>query len=392
MKTVWRVAAACLALCMAGLSLWVFSHGANSDTAPVAASVTPSTSPPASTPVLTPGDSTSEPPVPQQEAVPEAVPALPDVKLELYKGPVEHIFFHPLLAYPERAFDGDGMTQGFDDWFVTVKEFKAILDGLYKNNYILIDIGSLYEDKAERGLMLPEGKKPLILSVDDIDYYDYMIRNGTVSRLVVDAQGQIAAVSTDAKHREITSYDNEIVPILDSFVRDHPDFSFKGAKGMLNVTGYEGILGYRTQNLQEKDYEEVKRAAMQVVEALKKDGWSFASHGWGHLDAQKITVERLKQDTKRWKEEVEPLVGPTPVYVFPFGSGVKPGDKKFQALLDAGFHVFCSVGPEPYLKRTRDYVWMDRRHIDGIALRGQVKRLAGLFDAKSVLDPVRPKK
>jgi peptidoglycan/xylan/chitin deacetylase (PgdA/CDA1 family) len=219
-----------------------------------------------------------------------------------------------------------------------------------------------------------------------------MIRNGTVKRLALDEQGRIGAISEDSNHREHFNYDNEIVPILDSFVREHPDFSFHGAKGMLNVTGYEGILGYRTQNLQAKNYDEVKREAIQVVDALKKDGWSFASHGWGHLDAAKITLERLKADTKRWKEEVEPLVGPTPVYVFPFGSSVVPGDPKFQALRDAGFRVFCSVGPEPYLKRTADYVLMDRRHIDGIALRGQVKRLAGLFDARAVLDPVRPKK
>jgi len=311
---------------------------------------------------------------------------------------VEHIFFHPLIAYPNRAFDNDGMAKGFDDWFVTAKEFQAILEGLYKNDYILIDIRSLFEEKNDQGvpslarkeLLLPEGKKPLVLSVDDINYYPYMIENGTVSKLIVDDQGLIAAVSQEPDGSERITYDNEIVPILDVFVREHPDFSFQGAKGMLNLTGYEGILGYRTQNLQASDYEQVKQEAMKVVEALKKDGWSFASHSWGHLDAQKISFDRFKRDTQRWKKEVEPLIGETTVYVYPFGSGVQPGDPKFQALLDAGFRVICGVGPEPYLKISSQYALMDRRHIDGVALRGQAKRLSGLFDAKAVLDPVRP--
>jgi hypothetical protein len=245
---------------------------------------------------------------------------------------------------------------------------------------------------VKKDLQLPEGKKPLVLSVDDINYYEYMIENGTVSKLIVDDQGRIASVSKDKDGRDRISYDDEIVPIVDAFVREHPDFSFQGAKGMLNLTGYEGILGYRTQNLKASDYEQVKQKAMQVVDALKKDGWCFASHGWGHLDAQKISLERVKRDTKRWKDEVEPLIGPTAIYVYPFGSSVQPGGSKFQALLEAGFRLICSVGPDPYLKVTPNYALMERRHIDGVALRGQSKRLAGLFDAKAVLDPVRSKK
>ncbi|WP_213522230.1 polysaccharide deacetylase family protein [Paenibacillus sp. J31TS4] len=281
------------------------------------------------------------------------------------------------------------MSQGFDDWFVTVKEFNAILESLYKNDYMLVDIRTVAQE--ERELQMPEGKKPLILSVDDINYYDYMLGNGTVSKLIVDAKGRIATVSKDRDGTERVGYDNEFVPIIDTFVREHPDFSLNGAKGMLNVTGYEGILGYRTNLLQAEDYEETRSQAIRVAEALKAEGWSFASHGWGHLDARKISLERLIQDTNRWKKEVEPLVGATSVYVFPYGSSVLPGDRKFQALLDAGFHVLCSVGPDPYLRRTPEYMLMDRRHIDGVALRGQAKRLAGLFDAKAVIDPIRPK-
>ncbi|MGX8699046.1 MAG: hypothetical protein ACSW8F_03835, partial [bacterium] len=36
-----------------------------------------------------------------------------------YYGPVEHIFFHQVIAYPELAFDGDEKARGIDDWMCT---------------------------------------------------------------------------------------------------------------------------------------------------------------------------------------------------------------------------------------------------------------------------------
>ena len=39
---------------------------------------------------------------------------------------------------------------------------------------------------------------------------------------------------------------SEVVPLVDRFVENHPDFSIDGAKGIIALTGVEGILGYRT--------------------------------------------------------------------------------------------------------------------------------------------------
>ena len=36
-----------------------------------------------------------------------------------WDGIVEHLFFHPVVAYPELAFDGDSQSDGIDDWMVT---------------------------------------------------------------------------------------------------------------------------------------------------------------------------------------------------------------------------------------------------------------------------------
>jgi|GEM_PF-658376 len=347
-------------------------------TGPAAAAPEPPTGAPS------PGQQTGEGP-----AGPDLVP---------YDGPVENLFFHPLVVYPERAFDGDSLSQGYDDWFVTVPEFKNILEALYRNGYVLIDIRDLYDLSEQDGktllerrqLRVPRGRKPLILSVDDLNYYDYMRDNGNARRLVLNAEGDVAAESTNALGQTVVSTDDEVIPILDAFVREHPEFSLRGARGVIALTGYQGILGYGTHEPKAPGYEAERQDALRVAARLKATGWVFASHGWGHLPLARISQGVLQRDTERWKDQVEPLAGSTPIYVFPHGSRVPMGDAKMHYLEEQGFRVFLSVGPSPYLESTRSYLLMDRRHIDGIALRTQRRLLLPLFDAKQVIDSRRP--
>jgi hypothetical protein len=387
----WVVIAA-VPLLMAGCGAAETPSGSSPANA-VAASPLQSSQPTTSQTQPPGNESTGNPPSAGTETgTPEAEDLVP------YDGPVEHIFFHPLIAYPKRAFDGDAMTQGYNDYFVTVPEFDKMLDALYRDHFILIDIRELFSLKQSGGktvvvrkqLMLPKGKKPLILSIDDMNYYPYMIQNGNVNRLIVDDQGRIAAESTDEQGRTVVSYNNEIVPIVDAFVRAHPDFSYRGEKGMINLTGYAGVLGYRTNELNSPNYEAEKAAAENVIQHLKTDGWTFASHGWGHLDDARISYATFVADTDRWLREVGPLVGPTPVYVYPFGSRPPTGSPKWQYLVKRGFHVLCGVGPTTYVEWTKDALMMDRRHMDGIALHNQPDTLKDLFDAKQIIDPRRP--
>ncbi len=370
-------AGALVAVLAAAGALWPRSWSPAGSSTPVVAS--PAATASAAQPV--------GPPSPPAPPVLTPPPVAPEPERVVYDGPVEHIFFHPLIAFPELAFDGDFLAQGYNDWFVTVPEFKAIMEQLYQNGYMLVDI----ETAVTPGkLRLPPGKKPLVLSVDDINYYDYMRANGNVYKLVLDSEGRVATYAVSPAGEPFLSYDNEIVPLVDQFVARHPDFSLDGAKGVLALTGYEGILGYRTNELQAPSYPLEKAEALQVVQRLKETGWSFASHSWGHQDAAKLSLGSLERDTQRWKAEVESLIGPTPVYIYPFGSGLQPGDPKFAMLQRLGFRTFCGVGPTPYLQTSDGYALMDRRHIDGMALEQQKRLIAPLFDADSVLDPARP--
>ena len=50
---------------------------------------------------------------------------------------MEHLFFHPVIAYPELAFDGDAQADGLDDYMVTVDEYNKILQSVYDKGYVL---------------------------------------------------------------------------------------------------------------------------------------------------------------------------------------------------------------------------------------------------------------
>ena len=173
-----------------------------------------------------------------------------------WDGVVEHLFFHPVVAYPELAFDGDNQANGIDDYMVTADEYKKILQSVYDKGYILVDINSVWSEvtgedgqahMVKNTLYLPEGKKPLVLSFDDTNYYEYMLSNGFTWKLILGDDGKIASWGKDPDGNEVVSRDLDAIPILDKFVEEHPDFSPFGAKGCLSLTGYEGILGYRTQ-------------------------------------------------------------------------------------------------------------------------------------------------
>lgn len=333
-----------------------------------------------------------------------------------WDGIVEHLFFHPVVAYPELAFDGDNQANGIDDYMVTADEYNKILQSVYDKGYILVDINDVWrETTGEDGqpkmvrntLYLPEGKKPLILSFDDTNYYPYMLSNGFAYKLVLGDDGRIASWGRDPAGNEVISRDLDAIPILDKFVEEHPDFSPFGAKGCLSLTGYEGILGYRTQTdtkswsaEQEADRQKEREAVKPIIAELKRTGWTFGSHTWGHIRLGSKSLAEIQADTQRWNDEVASLVGPTTILFYPHGERPDGGDWQqtgpaFQYLQSQGFRVFCSVGIESfsYIKKDICAVICDRLHPDGTTLRYSRQRYLQFYDAKDIMDvDVRPQR
>ena len=221
--------------------------------------------------------------------------------------PVEHLFFHPIIAYPQWAFHDCSATQsekeGLDDWMVTVDEFNKIIQSVYDKGFILVAMEDVWsevtgEDGVARmqrnTLMLPEGKKPLVISFDDVNYYEYMLEQGFTSKLVLGDDGQIWAECTDPYTKQtFLTQDLDATTLLDQFVLAHPDFSLNGAKAIFSLTGYQGILGYRTQNDIDIAADDPARPAFDanraaeieavkpILQRLKETGWTFGSHTWG---------------------------------------------------------------------------------------------------------------
>jgi peptidoglycan/xylan/chitin deacetylase (PgdA/CDA1 family) len=317
-----------------------------------------------------------------------------------YTGAVEHLFTHCLVAYPEIAFSKSNyMRYDYDKDCLTPLEFKRILNSLHKNNYILVKINDVYEMKNGQGikkpLYLPKGKKPLIFSFDDVNYDSKKLGRGMVDKIILDNNNRLATFTKDAKNQ--IAYDNECIVILEQFVKDHPDFSHNGAKGLICLTGYDGILGYRTSRTSLVREKETKEAKL-VVQKLKQSGWEFACHSYGHYHMSTISEQGFLNDIAWWQQEVEKLIGKTKIYAYPYGeyeiaNAQKQKTPKHQILEQAGFELFLGVGQKyffgyaPFHVEKEDRVlFMDRRPIDGNNLRKNRTLYSAFFDTFAVYD------
>lgn len=349
---------------------------------------------------------------------------------------VTHVFFHSLIVDPKRGFSltnsdrWNKATPGFCQWMTTCYEFDKMMEQMYENDFVLVSLYDMINitddsDGVEyvegKNIYLPEGKKPFVLSVDDVSYYHSYDDRGCASKMIVDDDGNPTCEYITADGETLTgAYD--CVPRLDKFIEKHPDFSYKGAKGTIALTGYNGILGYRTDpayrdkdedNLLEDqiawlkanpdfDWDKECAEARKVADAIKDDGWTFASHTWGHIRIGDSELDRIKTDNEKWKEGVEPLVGNTDIIIFAHGQDLAAWDEeyseteKFRYLKGQGYTIFCNVdGSTKYFVQIGDeYLRMGRRNLDGIrlwrAIYGGSDLLSDLFDPSTVIDPDRP--
>lgn len=322
---------------------------------------------------------------------------------------IPHIFFHSLWVDPAQA-EGSSSHQGYLDYMVTLDEFNKMLEQIYANDWVLVspyDISS-FDDKGVmtyNDILLPEGKRPLVLSIDDVSYYEYMEGDGFPTKLFINSEGNVVNSYTDGDGNTIEgAYD--ITPVVDEFVLSHPDFSYQGAKGIIGLTGYNGILGYRTSPSEYPDSPTLKEdqaTATEVANAMKEDGWLFASHSWGHISMTTSTMDRINADSKLWDEEVRPLIGDTGLFIYAFGADIaglenySMDNAKFKKLKDHGFDYFFPIDASTlhWMQLTDDSLRQARINVDGLRMgydkTGKNQALAPFFDIDSVIDPARSK-
>lgn len=317
-----------------------------------------------------------------------------DTPLQDYDGKIYHIFFHSLILNPELAFKSN-TKDGFNYWMTTRTEFIRILDNLYKNDFILIDITSLIDSKGNKTrLRLPKGKKPLIISIDDVNYYDYMRSCGFADRLVALKDGTIACI-IKTKTDEMLDFEGDVIPILDNFVNAHPDFSFKGAKGIVGVTGFQGVFGYRLQDSAKNPKTDNIKNAQKVANALKKNGWKIACHSYSHSNRFKngsISLKSLNNDIKKWQKEIEPITGKTNIYIPPFGTCFSASDPRMKLLKSYGYNIFCPVYKNMSVRFENNMLISERLNFDGFTMIKYPQRIKKyFFDPSYIIDRSRPK-
>lgn len=307
------------------------------------------------------------------------------------------MFTHCLIAHPEIAFQKDNpYGKHLDRDCLTSNEFQRILLALYNNGYALVNAYSTFSGQGTNAhriaFTFPKNKKPLILSFDDVVYAEKNKGKGMCDKLILDGNGEIAAYTKNADH---SVHKQEFIPILEDFIKKYPDFSFDGARGILFLTGFDGILGYRTHRNAENRKSEIEKVK-PIIQKLKNSGWIFGSHSYSHGHMQKYTPEQMKSDVEKWENEVKPLVGETSLYAYPYGEwiiGENCSDLRTKILLNAGFSLFFGVGASPYyvkmpLSSEIKLLFQDRCAMDGVSLRnGNCNRF---FDAKAVYDNARP--
>ncbi len=244
-----------------------------------------------------------------------------------------------------------------------------------------------------------------MLSLDDTNYYTSGTDRGFATKLVLDPRGQVTNTYTDAAGKTVEG-DYDCIPIIDAFVRAHPDFSYHGDKGSIGLTGYEGILGYRSSVHDYGDTaatHEAQRQAKTVAGAIKAAGWNFASHTWRHINMTRDSLASVQRDARRWDSEVRPLIGGTHELIFPFGADISdvtayaPANAKYAFLhgvehFDYLFNVDASR--DAWMQLTPGSLRQARIDIDGITLQrsldGHTHVLNAFFNPRSTIDPRRP--
>ncbi len=329
-------------------------------------------------------------------------------QLVVYQDPslIPNLSFHVLVHDMAKAKQSEEFGGLYNRNFVTTSEFSKILGELYNNGYVLVNFDSFTTNSngtiLPKNISLPEGKKPIMLTETMVNYFEYMtdhnkdgIQNdgdGFANKLVVDENGDIKAEYVDSNGTTMVG-DYDFVPILETFLKEHPDFSYRGAKAILAVTGSEGIFGYRINSSfvasRGASYQEEQIAgATTLVNALRQKGYTLACFTYANQDYSKWNTNQITQDLDQWNQQITPVIGNVDILVYAREADISDyTGATFTAMSNKGFRYFVgrsTTGPSTEVNTT--YVHQKRLMVTGNSLAWNQSLFTNIFDPNSVID------
>ena len=332
-----------------------------------------------------------------------------------YRGHVEVLCVRSLIANTDTAF-GVEFGKGDTGLYLTANEFNQILENLYQKGYVLVDPENMMSATdpgfiLERNLTIPEGKKPLVIIIENLSYDPTAYVCGTCRRLVLNDEKQVCGEYTvkgkDGAEDAVVNRTAEAIGILDVFVSNHIDFTYDGSKGIVSIGGHDSCFGYvvdreqikvrnaqlHTANLPQEEYtdaeiENNRNAVKAIVERLKDTGWKFASCTYGYLpNARKADLAAIREDTDKWMKQIGSLIPDTHMISYPGGNYIYGTDERAEYLKSNGFRIFFGAGPKPYHIYGSNYLYFDRCIISPNSMKNY--DFSRLFDKDEILDPAR---
>lgn len=307
-----------------------------------------------------------------------------------YQGEIEHLCFNPLIAFPEKAFnENNHLRNQYDSTKITAFEFQNILNELYRNNYILIDIEDVFETNndtlVKKELRLPQNKKPLLLSFDNTTYQSNYQNLGEIDKLIIDRNNQLATYTTKQSVQDRIAYDNESILILENFIKKNPDFSHNNARGIIFFTGENGILGYNISHKNASSKFEKKRV-LEVIKKLKSLGWKFGSNGYRNIDNTSISDMEFAKNLSLWNNEIRPIIGNTPYFAHLNNTHNTIGDNKKELLYTDKYYIFFENDICNKITNHNNIAILNRKVVNGETLRTASEKYSHLFNSYNVYD------
>ena len=302
---------------------------------------------------------------------PPALRPSPRRQLVRWTGPVEHLFFHTLVIHPDWPFGTARRARGSATTSSRSASSAGSSTSSYANGWTLVDIHRAVAGRvrSRRGASRSCCRRTTSTTTQRARPRGWV---GGWCSTGGGGEGRGAGrARRHAGHRRRPRPDRRRV-------RGRPPRLLGGgrARECIALTGYEGLFGERVNQLDDPD----TRARSHGPRPRRPP----EGHAGGPSPATATatsTSTRLigygPADTEKWKALAEPLLGPTDVYIYPFGARHRRGRPRSTCCATSAITIQCDIDEGPRLGRADGLVVMSRRHIDGLALLQQNARRCG---------------